>query len=507
VADPSLSLFAPGDSIGPFQIVALIGKGGMGLVYRARDPQLDRFVALKVIRPEILDEAGRERFLREARANSRIQHPHVVTVYAAGETRGFPWMAMEFIEGRSLSKVIAEEEISWERAVRWMIDLLDALQKLHAEGIVHRDLKPDNIMVDGEGEVKLMDFGLASLKAAPDLTVPGTTMGTVYYMSPEQAMGRTADARSDIFSMGVILYEMLNRRRPFTGEHAMSVLYAIHTAPAEEWKPGEISAPGRLASILDRALAKDPDRRIPTAAAFATELRSLLRETEPSAKRPLWQPWLVAAAALVAVLIPGALLLRSHDPQVAGNRTMAAQHNELAQELLDEGKVVEAKAEFRRAILADESYPLPWNNLATLAMSQGDRAEADSLLNEALRRDLRYASAWFNLGNLRWDEERFDEAERAYRNAVENRPDFVGAWNNLASLLIDRGRLAAADSALTRGLALEPDNPWLWRNRARWFAARGDSQEAQAAWKKVLESSDPALREEAAQALEKTRDR
>lgn len=501
VVDASLSLMTPGESLGSFEIVSLVGKGGMGLVYRARDPQLDRFVALKVIRPEILDEAGRERFLREARASSRIQHPHVVTVYSAGQSRGYPWLAMEFIEGQPLSKVIAARPVEWRQALKWMIDLLDALEMLHQEGIVHRDLKPDNIMVDGNGEVKLMDFGLASLKAAPALTVPGAAMGTVYYMSPEQAMGQAADARSDVFAMGVILYEMLSGQRPFTGEQAMSVLYAIHNSPPPKLKLSSLSAPQVLEEILDRGLAKDPAQRYASGGPFAQALRGILENNAPKASKhpPLF--WWISGIALSLAIVFAAVLLRPRDP--TPNRPMAVQHNELAQDLEKQGKAVEAEAEYRLAILADNTYPLPWNNLAILAIAHGDSAEADSLLHQALRRDSHYAPAWFNLANLQWDQNDPRAAERGYRQAVDSDPGFGGAWNNMASLLLDEGRLAGADSALARGLDVDAGNPWLWRNLARLRERQGKLEGAAEAWRKVAASGEDSLVKEARQALDR----
>jgi serine/threonine-protein kinase len=195
--------------LGGYELREVLGEGGMGTVYRAHDPTLDRPAAIKVIRAKTLSAEGKERFLREARASSKIGHPNIVTIYAAGEENGEPYMAMELIDGKTLRHVIDEGGIDWRVATRWIVQLLDALQRLHAEGIVHRDLKPENVMITKDGTLKLMDFGLAHLTTQTAITQEGTTLGTVPYMSPEQVLGRKLDARSDLFSVATIYHELL----------------------------------------------------------------------------------------------------------------------------------------------------------------------------------------------------------------------------------------------------------------------------------------------------------
>ncbi len=193
-------------TIAGYTIDSTLGEGGMGVVYRAVDPTLDRPLAIKVIKRKNLSATAKERFLREARASSRLNHPNIVTVYAAGEEDGHPYLAMEYVEGRTLRDVIDEGPIAWDQATLWIADILDALSRLHENGIIHRDLKPENIMVTGDGVVKLMDFGIAHMAAGDTLTQEGTTLGTVYYMSPEQAAGKrptrgATSSRSPRFSI------------------------------------------------------------------------------------------------------------------------------------------------------------------------------------------------------------------------------------------------------------------------------------------------------------------
>ena len=189
-----------GRRLGGYELRDKLGEGGMGAVYLAHDPTLDRSAAIKIIRAETLTTEGKERFLREARACSRINHPNIITVYAAGEENGTPYMAMELIDGRTLRSVMHDGPVAWRTATKWLVELLDALQRLHAEGIIHRDLKPENIMVTRDGIIKLMDFGLAHLTTQTAITQEGTTLGTAPYMSPEQVMGRRLDPRSDAAS-------------------------------------------------------------------------------------------------------------------------------------------------------------------------------------------------------------------------------------------------------------------------------------------------------------------
>jgi tetratricopeptide (TPR) repeat protein/predicted Ser/Thr protein kinase len=494
------SLLSPGDHLGGYELLSPLGKGGMGVVFRARDPQLDRVVALKAIRPEILDQGGRERFLREARACSRITHPHVVTVYAAGEDAGRPWMAMEYLEGRTLRRVLEEEgAVPWPKAVGWMVDLLGALARIHEAGIVHRDLKPENILLTDEGVVKLMDFGLASLASAPSMTMAGVPMGTVHYMSPEQAAGKKAEASSDVFSMAVVLHELLTGTKPFTGEHPMSVLFAIQNEAAPAPDPGERNLPPELTAALARALTKSPADRFADAGAFREALLPLVGEATPPPRRRWW-----AAGAVATILAATAFALILGRGAPGPDRGQAVQLNELAQDLQRQGKVDEARAEFRRATLADPSYALPWNNLAVLAQAEGALAEAESLLDEALLRDPGYAAALFNRGTVRWDRGDVAGAEADYRAARAADPEVApAAANNLAALLLEEGRAEEARAVVTEALADAPENPFLWRNRARAAEALGRPDDAAAAWRSVAAHGDAALRQEADAALDR----
>ena len=261
--------------IAGFEIKSALGEGAMGVVYKALDTTLDRPLAIKVIRPGSLNHEGKQRFLREARACSKINHPNIITVYAAGEDNDRPYLAMEFVNGRTLSEIIEDGPVAPEQAAAWVANILDALARLHAEGIVHRDLKPDNIMVTNEGVVKLMDFGVAHVASSTTMTQAGTAVGTVYYMSPEQAAGKKADARSDVFAMGTVLYQMLTGALPFQGEHMMSVMYLIANEQPKALNDYELDLPLDMIDAVERAMQKEPEDRFQSAADFRDALQPL----------------------------------------------------------------------------------------------------------------------------------------------------------------------------------------------------------------------------------------
>jgi hypothetical protein len=266
--------------IGRYLITGRIGRGGMGMVYRGLDEALEREVAVKILNAEgSLDADSRRRFEVEAKAAARLQHPNIVTVFELGEDRGLPFIAMEMLPGADLDALLrAGEEMPLTEKLDVVAQICRGLAYAHERGIVHRDIKPSNVRLLEDGTAKIMDFGIAKL-GGTHLTKTGMMVGTVHYMSPEQVRGKPLDGRSDVFSAGVILYELLAGERPFRGEGATQVLYKIVN---EEPPPPDLAAFGvlgpKLQSILSRALAKDPDARYPGAKALADELAAVLEE-------------------------------------------------------------------------------------------------------------------------------------------------------------------------------------------------------------------------------------
>jgi serine/threonine protein kinase len=271
--------------IGRYKILGELGRGAMGIVYKAEDPNLDRLVALKTI---ILDEDAegaaeyKKRFMLEAKAAGKLNHPNIVTTFDCGEHEGLAYLAMELLEGTDLRSRLQKESIPAAEALELARQVAEGLAYAHARGVVHRDIKPGNIMLNGGGQPKLMDFGLARMRMADHKTSTGMVLGTPRYMSPEQISGLPVDQRSDIFSLGIVLYEMLTGTRLFAGENIEQVQHLItqtdHVPPTRQ-VPG---LPPMVDFVVARALKKDPAVRYQDAREFAADLATCVAELRSS---------------------------------------------------------------------------------------------------------------------------------------------------------------------------------------------------------------------------------
>jgi serine/threonine-protein kinase len=271
-----------GQTVSHYKILEKIGGGGMGVVYKAQDLKLDRFVALKFLPPHLDANADeKKRFIQEAKAASALDHPNICTIYEIDETaEGQLFIAMAYYDGETLKKAVSSNQLLVSSAIEIAIQIAQGLAKAHAHGIVHRDLKPENVIITTEGVAKIVDFGLAKLSGHSRLTKDGTTKGTAAYMSPEQARGEDTDQRTDIWSLGVVMYEMLTGQLPFKGEKEPAVIYGILTKapkPVSEWR-NEI--PEALAQVINRAMAKDADERYQRTEEMRDALKILKQQLE-----------------------------------------------------------------------------------------------------------------------------------------------------------------------------------------------------------------------------------
>jgi len=331
-----------GRTISHYKILEKLGEGGMGVVYKAQDTKLGRIVALKFLPKHLLcDEEAKTRFVHEAKAASALDHTNIATIHEIDEVEGECFISMAYIEGKSIKELIKEKKLSIEDILRIAIQIGEGLHAAHKKDITHRDIKSDNIMLTDEGVAKIMDFGLAKLKGATKLTTTGSTLGTLAYMSPEQAQGIEVDQRSDIFSLGVVLYEMITGQLPFKGEHEAAIIYSIINETPEPLARYKANVPDGLQRAIDKALAKDKAERYQHADELLADLRHEKKNLEyvkiaqipseavaPKPKKKLY-PFIIPAS-IVFILILLFLILKPFKFEIVPEKGAVAEENSLA---------------------------------------------------------------------------------------------------------------------------------------------------------------------------------
>jgi len=377
----------PGAQVGQYRIETSIGQGGMGVVYRARDTKLNRPVAIKFLSGELADSAARRRFQREAQLASSLNHPHILTVYDTGEFEGRHYLVTEFIDGGTLKNWAKQQPRNWQDVAELLTGVADGLATAHQAGILHRDIKPDNILITASGYAKLADFGLAKLAEGSrsedvtrtfteDRSLPGFIVGTIAYMSPEQASGMPLDARSDIFSFGAVLYEMLAGRRPFAAATGFELLRkVIHDSPA----PLGDEIPEPLRALVSKALEKDPERRYSSMRDVVADLRRARQDTSVSLPPPKpRRKWMTAAgfAALAVAAAGGAILFLSRQASGPAQREYIPLTNfsdsVVAPALSPDGRMLA----FIRGARSVETGGVGAHRLGVQARHQGDQGRA-----------------------------------------------------------------------------------------------------------------------------------
>jgi serine/threonine protein kinase len=428
------------------EILGLVGQGGMGAVYQARQRQLDRLVALKILPAEVShDPAFAERFMREARALARLNHPNIVTVHDFGKADGYYYFLMEFIDGVTLRHLLAEGKLAPREALAIVPQVCEALQYAHDQGVVHRDIKPENILLDKTGRVKIADFGLARLVGTDTesrrLTQPREVMGTPHYMAPEQVeKPQFVDHRADIYSLGVVFYEMLTGELPL-GRFA---------APSQK-----VQVDVRLDEVVLRALEKEPERRYQQASQVRTDVETIaMAPAIPSTQGPKRNMtahrhktlWLGIGLGLACpVLVLAIWLFAAHN---GGDPLQLAQEG---WRLWQSGRPAEAIPKFGRAVKLDANNPETWNGLG-------------------------WAS--FNTGKAQ-------EAEKAFQKVLSLKPDHPGALNRLGQIYLAQKKYGEAETYL---LKASPRAPAAWYGLARLYLIQGKFEQAEEWARKVVES-------------------
>jgi serine/threonine protein kinase/Flp pilus assembly protein TadD len=331
-----------GKTISHYKILEKLGEGGMGVVYKAQDTRLERIVALKFLPKHLTsDSIEKERFIHEAKASSALSHNNITTIHEIDEFEGQMFIVMEYCEGKTLKQIIEKETLPIKKVLDIGIQVCEGLTAAHKKEIVHRDIKSDNIMVSKEGQVKIMDFGLAKLKGATKLTKTRSTLGTLGYMSPEQAQGEEVDSRSDIFSFGVVLYELLTGKLPFEGEHQAAVIYSIINEEPQQVARYNNKVSAELERIVFKALAKDREERYQHADELLADLRHEKKTLEylktgqipkevtvPKPKKKFLP--IVIPASIVFILVLLFLILRPFKFEIAPEKGAVAKENSLA---------------------------------------------------------------------------------------------------------------------------------------------------------------------------------
>jgi serine/threonine-protein kinase len=545
-----------------YLIVEKAGEGGMGVVWKARDTRLDRDVALKVLPERIADDLGRERFRREAKSASALNHSSIVTIYEIDSDAGVDFIAMEFIQGETLAHRLARGPLEIPLAIAYATQIADALACAHAAGIIHRDLKPGNIMIASTGGLKVLDFGLAkagvhqsstAIDETPTiaaLTREGVNLGTPDYMSPEQALGDPVDGRSDVFSFGVVLYQMLTGTLPFRGSSRSDRLRQLHLAtpvPAATLRP---DLPPGLGAVVTKALEKRPEDRYASmieARDALVRLQNTVAGPQPGGPSARWR----AAAIIVAIIVSlgwgvwflyGRIISRQRGPTVTSSATSALPHSpyELTQraaQLLqrqDRAENVESAIQaLEEALKLDQGYapahayladayrrrnstnPDPqWARLAAegarralelnpdLALAQtaqgfidfdaGRYAEAETYWRRAIELDPQHPMPHLGLGMGYAAQRRDQEAESALKEAVKLRGSDWRPDTELASFYIKRSRYQDAATAYEAARALAPDNTIIWRNLGAAYFQLGRYDDAAVAFQRALEIAPTA---------------
>ena len=503
-----------------FEIISEIGRGGMAVVYKAKQRNLGRIVALKVLPQQFThDKEFLDRFHREARAAAQLSHPNIVTIYDEGVENGVHFISMEYLDGVDLHTLIRQKaKLSVEEAVGIVVPIAEALGYAHERGVVHRDVKSSNIKVTGTGRPVLMDFGIAHAASGTKLTRTGTVIGTPEYMSPEQAEGKEPDGRSDIYSLGVVLYEALTGRVPFTGDNPISVVNKVINAQPTQVRQLSANAPDWIGSIVERCLAKRPEGRYQSATDLAKELaldKSLdkgQRATETvrvshsasgvgSQLRPLQRSvpqrrllrlviFALAACMVVTLIILAGRILGHNPISVSSDATIARYVGARLQIVFSAQEVAAFDKEINSYKILLESSPhnsILYNNLGVSYYQEGNLDSALAEFRKAIAVEPRNSMAWTNMGVAWEDGGDTVTAISCWRKAIDLDPKNARPYNCLGQIFLDRGQFDEATPLFKKAFEIDPDYSNAFNNLGVVFRDKGEFDSAKTLLGKAID--------------------
>jgi serine/threonine protein kinase/Tfp pilus assembly protein PilF len=499
-----------GKKISHYKILEELGAGGMGVVYKAEDSKLKRVVALKFVVPRMLKKKeDKERFLREAQTAASLNHPHICTIYQIDEVEDSTFIVMEYIEGNTLKEIIKKDRLEPQKALDFAIQVAEGLEEAQEKNIVHRDIKSSNIMVTAKSQAKIMDFGLAKIVSESQLTETASIMGTVAYMSPEHASGDAIDHRSDIWSLGVVLYEMLTGELPFQGDHEQLVLYSILNKfhkPITELRP---SIPAALERIVDKCLEKDPTERYQHPAELLADLRWLKRETDSGViprTKPTWKirrakrirklaiPGILAFAALA--LISGIVFFDWFQPSDQWKTSVAVLPIEnLSQQEENEALCVYTTRAIidKISLLSHELKVVPFESVLLQKQEEktnlavGRKLNAEYVLHSTLQTDGKIIRIISRLINVR-DNRLVKPFE--YRESEQEKISILDIQDNISKAIVSELGIHFAESGLLAAKEGEPQN----EDAYKWYVQGMHVIDTQDTYPSVIEWFDLATK-------------
>ncbi len=548
--------FVVGENVGPYRITKQLGVGGMATVWKAYHPALDRYVAIKVLHPSFKEDPQfTARFQREAKIVAKLTHPHIVPIYDFSEHEGMAYLVMRYIDGRTLKALLKEGPLPLDRVIDILEPAGQALAYAHDQGVLHRDIKPSNFILSSEGEVFLTDFGLARMAETGDSTLSRDMLvGTPQYISPEQARGERLDARTDIYSLGVVLFEMLTGKVPYDADTPYAVIHDHIFSPLPlptEFKP---DVPAPVERVVLKALAKDRNDRFENVRemvsalqealageSVAVEAPSLLPEesseelvtptetveelppvetveelSPPAPSRGRSRRLIAVIAALgivIGVCVCGSLswvaLRRAGKAAPAAEATAAtvredpAAHVYLARRYVQQGNVDAAIAEYEAAIDLDPGFVEAYVDLGNLMVREGDFPRGLELFEEALDIDPGHVKAHLSMGDAYLQMGDYDPAVYHYQIVVDLDPEAAGPHGKLGICLVQGGDLESGRSECELALRLDSKVPEGHFCMGLYFARQGDTEQARREFEIVVESGAEMLAEQARRQLDR----